>query len=287
MTQPAEQTPAVIPPATRFRELVLRIAADALNGLVGPERAAEAQARLALALRQAALASPKLYEARPEAIANAIALSALTGLMPGGIYADCWLIPKGGSAAGLLWMPSHRGVVKLARRAGYEIDVGLVFDGEAFSIRRAPFVDLEHTPDDTIEQTWDTLRGAYVVYWPTGHREEWRVYYLSKPELEARRKVSDQANGKTWGAWWREMVAKTVIKAAAARGALPLDEAGMAAMAEEDREVIDVQPTEVIASPAPQHRALPVSGLDGLEAALGGQLEAATIDANAQAGLDL
>jgi recombinational DNA repair protein RecT len=247
-----------------------RVAGKMLVELVGADRAKEATARLGLAMRQAAMATPELYSAHPTAIANAIALSALTGLMPGGLYPDCYLVPRGGSGGGMVWMASHRGLIKLARRAGWDVDVGHVFKGERYRYVRTPFPVFEHEPNDDLEQTYDTLERGYLYYWPHGHRDDVRIFTLSREQIELHRTSSDFGNGNIWRKFWREMASKSLIKAAAGRGLLPLDDIGILAATSEDREptVIDAAaraattvPT-VTAPPAEPPRQIPSDSLE-------------------------
>lgn len=243
-----------------WREVVMRQAMGVLTTLVGPQRAKEAGARLALAVQQAAMAVPELYDATPVAVANAISLSALTQLFPGGLMPDAWLIPKKGSAGGMLWMVSHRGIIKLAKRAGYEVDVVCVFEGETFEQKRTPFLSINHEPDGNVEQTWETLSACYCIFWPTNNRAEWRAYVLNKDEIAKRRAKSDTS--AVWGPWWREMAMKSTIKAAAARGLLPLDDVGMLAMDHDEQQRNVIATVEAEAAPAPRQI---TKGLDALE----------------------
>ena len=103
-------------PATQFRDDVARLATEFLTSIVPPERVAEATGRLALAIRQAAVANDRIYQCDRQSIAQAVAMSALTGLQPGGVKPDVYLVPRGKQ---LQWQVSARGLQKLAARAGW------------------------------------------------------------------------------------------------------------------------------------------------------------------------
>lgn len=258
-----------------LEDQMTRYATSFLVELVGPDKAKKAAARLGLAMRQVAMANAaqteagklSIYDASPAAIANAIAMCALTDLMPGGQHADCWVFPKGGSAGGLQWMMSHRGVIKLARRAGWEVRAVVVNTNKEdqdpefaddWSFERNPFPTLHHVPRQP-EPSWETVTACYVYYWPIGKREEVDVYVLTRSEIVARR-ARAQGRAQTWQDWPLEMVQKSAIKAAAARGLFPLDyESSLALKADDDAErgeTIDVTPSERPA-PAPERIATP------------------------------
>lgn len=261
----------------KWAQQVQDTAMKTLVALVGEERAKESAGRLALALRAAVAAQmlskkkddPSLYDATPEALANAIAMSALTGLMPGGLNPDCWLVPRGGSAGGMVWMVSHRGIVKLVRRAGYEIEPVIVYRDERFVRRRTPFLSIEHDERLDVEQSYNSIVAAYCIFWPEGKRDEWRAHVISADEIDLHRKASSFANGSIWTTWWASMVMKTIIKATAARGFVPLDDVGMVAFgqdedAEATRRSRAIETTATVAAPASKRLAA-ANPLDALE----------------------
>lgn len=97
----------------------------------------EASGRLALALRVTMQLNPKIGQCTPESIAQCVAMSALTGLMPGGVHPRCYLIPRNQrvktgqkDARGkdvwvdrftLSWQISYHGYEELAQRAGWGV----------------------------------------------------------------------------------------------------------------------------------------------------------------------
>ena len=73
-------------PAHQFRNVVESKANDFLQSMVGTDNGAAAAGRVALAFRQAAQTNDRLYSCEPASVAQAVALSAMTGLMPGGHF---------------------------------------------------------------------------------------------------------------------------------------------------------------------------------------------------------
>jgi branched-chain amino acid transport system permease protein len=98
-------------PAKQFAATVEHLAADFLSRIADPEQVVKATGRLALAVRAAGVANPKVYECTPASVAQAVAMSALTGLMPGGPKPEVYLIPRSGK---LEWQISARGLQALA-----------------------------------------------------------------------------------------------------------------------------------------------------------------------------
>lgn len=223
-------------------ETVNNLAKKMLISLVGEEEAIKAAAAIGLAMKQVALASPDIINAGQDAIVNAVAFAALTGLRPGGVAPEMWIYPKGGSAGGMMVQASHRGLIKMIRAGGFDLTVGWVFAGEEYAYACNPFPEFRHVPNDDLPQTWDTLERVYVAYWPAGQREDYRMFVLSKEHIQARR----AQGGAVWNKWPLEMAAKSTIKAAVARGLIPLSPATNTAIAKWDRDdddVIDVSST--------------------------------------------
>lgn len=239
------------------REVEIRTVAY-LSELVGPERVREAVARFQLSFRVAAAAAPQLREAPVSAVAEAIALCALTDLKPGGPLPDCYLIPRKSKnpqtgqwdIPGLQWMISFRGLRKLAERSGVDLEAVPVFRGEDFTVRRGLTPTLEHNPDymGTVARTWDNLALVYVV---ARHRNGRPPTFevVSRHDIERRRDNSDAYKRQKSGPWidWPvEMALKTAIRYAISRGLVPLDEVGQVAFDADGKqdaiEVIDAPP---------------------------------------------
>ena len=156
-------------------------------------------------------------------MAQAVALSAMTGLMPGGPLPDVYLLPRGRN---LQWQVSHRGFAKLAARNGVRLRTKAVFKDDVFNVIEGTEHSLEHVPDLTAKQSWDALVAVYVVaHYPDGGKD---FIVIRKADIEKRRANSDAyQRNKTkspWGQWPIEMALKTGLRYAFARGIVPMDE---------------------------------------------------------------
>jgi len=216
-------TQETLHPALRFRGIVESKATEFLQGMIGSDAGNEAAGRVALAFRQAAQADDKLYACDPASVAQAVALSAITGLMPGGPLPDVYLLPRGNQ---LQWQVSHRGFARLAARSGIRLRTKAVFESDEFNVREGTDPELKHTPDLNADQSWDTLRAVYVVaHYPNGERD---FVVIRKADIEKRRENSDSfrrsGSRSVWGKWPIEMALKTGIRYAIARGLVPMDD---------------------------------------------------------------
>jgi len=210
-------------PQARYRALVLRTAESTLADVVGPQRVQQAVGRFGLAFRAVASSSPQLYECTPASVAQAVGMCALTGLMPGGPYPDCYLIPRksrikvdGRWSDGPLelnWQISARGCKRLAERSGaWTLETVLVHEGDEFRLVRGLHPDLTHIPQCE-QPTWDTIVGGYVVAWPRDGAARPRFEWLDRAGIEARRDVSDgwrayeggRIKSTPWAEWPLEM----------------------------------------------------------------------------------
>jgi phage RecT family recombinase len=210
-------------PANQFRSIVETKASDFLQTMMGTESGANAAGQVALAFRQAAQTNDRLYSCDPASVAQAVALSAMTGLMPGGPLPDVYLLPRGKN---LQWQVSHRGFAKLAARNGVRLRTKAVFETDEFRVVEGTEPVLTHVPDLDAEQSWDTLNAVYVVaHYQNGSKD---FVVIRKADIEKRRANSDAwKRDKTrspWGQWPIEMALKTGLRYAFARGIVPMDE---------------------------------------------------------------
>jgi phage RecT family recombinase len=199
-------------PAAQFRDDVSHLATEFLTQIVPAERVAEATGRLALALRQVAVANPKIYECDRASIAQAVAMSALTGLQPGGVKPDVYLIPRGRQ---LQWQVSARGLQKLAARAGWVRMVAQVVHlDDEYRVVLGSDDRIEHVPCGKYPTSLDEVRGVYVV---GQHRDGYKVCVdVPLGAIIARKKKSQ--SGNVWAEWPLEMAQKTAVTYAISRG---------------------------------------------------------------------
>ena len=214
-----------------FRGLVEASAGSFLTNLLGSEEGARASARVGLAFAAAVRAAKKpqdLYRCSPESVSSAVAMSALTDLMPGGAMPLVWLIPRGGE---LQWMPSHRGLTVLAQRCGYIVRAVPVSHADQLEIEMGDVVKHVADPD-----SWPTsvseLRGVYVKITRMSDGASFGAPWLPSEAIAQRRKQG----GPVWNQWPVEMAQKTAIRWAMARGYVPIEGIEMQQALEADKE---------------------------------------------------
>jgi phage RecT family recombinase len=236
-----------IHPANQFRSVVEAKASDFLQTMMGTESGASAAGQVALAFRQAAQTNDRLYSCDPASVAQAVALSAMTGLMPGGPLPDVYLLPRGKN---LQWQVSHRGFAKLASRNGVRLRTKAVFESDEFRVVEGTEPVLTHVPALDADQSWDTLIAVYVVaHYKNGSKD---FVVIRKADIEKRRGNSDAWKRdkvrSPWGQWPIEMALKTGLRYAFARGIVPMDEYtsnaykhdGIQDASTEDLKVVDI-----------------------------------------------
>lgn len=256
----------MIHPAIRFRNVVEGKATEFLHSMIGSAAGDEAAGRVALAFRQSAQANDKMYSCDPASVAQAVALSAITGLMPGGPLPDVYLIPRKNQ---LQWQVSHRGFARLAARSGVRLRTKAVFMDDDFSVREGTDPELNHTPNLDAEQSWDTLRAIYVVaHYPNGDKD---FVVIRKADIEKRRANSDSfrrsGSSSVWGKWPIEMALKTGIRYAISRGLVPLDADGSTAYQHDGEQDASSSSPSVAVAEITQEEQLG-TGMSGLKGAV-------------------
>lgn len=284
-------------PRERFLELIRTAAADfALAAPLSVPRADVQRAidRVVLSFRAAAVSRPAMYECTPASVARAIALCALTGLMPGGAVPEVDLIPRSSrikDAEGrwvdgpkeLQWQVGWRGYKTLAARAGCLAKPVAVYAEDDWQWEEGLDSTLRHKPRiggprlvDNVE-TLAPLVAVYVVAtYPDGRKD---FLVMERDQIAKRRDSSDgwkaykkdQIKSTPWSEWPDEMALKTAMRYAASRGLLLLDDVARYAFdADERADSVAPSATVVDVTPRPQaaeqRPALPDrGGLDDLE----------------------
>jgi recombinational DNA repair protein RecT len=229
--------------------------------------------RVVVSFRALAARNPMLYAATAASIGRCMALSALTGLVPGGPLPHVDLIPRKRKikptdpnhrgawpeVVEIDWQIGWRGYIEMAARAGCRAKVMPVFDNEPFIHREGLEATIEHTPDHTVDgwNTWDALVGVYVVARFRDGTKDFR--WMARPLIEERRNRSESwrklvewetakeagqplkyNNGdpikrpdSPWADWGIEMAMKTGLRFSAQRGLLAFDEIGMFAFGQD------------------------------------------------------
>jgi recombinational DNA repair protein RecT len=261
-------------------EMVQRIATNVVAAMplsVPDEALKRARARFRVVF---SADTGKLAECTPESVARAVVLSALSGLFPGGPNPDVWLIPRKnkhlGGALEANWQMAYRGYIRLARRAGWDIEPVLVFDDDDFAIEEGMEPKVSHKPNLDGVQTWETLRGAYARVFPVGNRASTKIAWLSKRRIvERRAKAPDQG---IWNEWPLEQTFKTICNFAGQRELFPCDDPARYAIAADMASETGDETIIRLPSGAPQQTAT-----ERLAARLGtGNAEGAVIDVGRQ-----
>ncbi len=203
-----------------MRHKVQHVASRLLVDLVGEDKAGEASARVGLAFAAAhrSARNPRDIErCSLQSIAHAVAMSALTGLMPGGALPVCWLVPRGGE---LQWMISHRGLMQLSRKAGYQLSAVPVGPSDHVRIEFGEVV--EHVAEVGSEPTsLQDLVGLIVSCKRLADGCVLGRYWLAGSYI--RKCAATRGAGPVWRSWPIEMAQKTAIKWACARGMVPVE----------------------------------------------------------------
>lgn len=235
-----ETTVAPRPPtaAQAYGRQVETLATRELERVLGSEEGKRAAARVALAFRATGIANPTVYECDPGSVAACVATSAMTSLMPGGPNPDCYLVPRRVKGSQQLnWMISHRGLIKLATRAGFTIKARPVYLDEVFEYEEGETIHVRHVPNlDRAEEKWEEMRGVIVRCYRISDGKQIGVEYVSRGQIEKRRNQSDAyqrgakagaddwSRSSPWFKWGVEMAMKTAIKYAFSRGGIPIDD---------------------------------------------------------------
>ena len=253
-------------PRAQFGALVQRQSERLLGELLGTDEAKQIAARLAITLRQIAASAPAIYDCEPASVAECVALSALSGLNPGGPLPHVYVVPRRiKGVQRLQWMISWRGLAELARRSGYQVRAVPVHKADAFTLTMGLSPDIQHAPSDAWPPTvHEDLRGVYVVATEIETGRLVGFEWVSASVIEARRAKSDswKSGYGPWKDWPVEMALKTAIRYAIQRGLVSISDLGAIAYqrdGEQDAaERIDVTPE---AAPAPSRRPQQLSEL--------------------------
>lgn len=230
-------------PAFAFRQAASKIAGDLLSQWVGEERAREAAGRIAAAVAASASCAKKpedFYSCTPQSVASCIAISALTGIMPGvGSTALAYLIPRSarkGEQKQLQYQLSHRGLAALARRSGQAIVAIPVSFGDKIDINGDGDVHFVDRDIDNPPTTWEDLKGVAVVVRELSTGLVTSRGWVAKKLIAERRAASDSydyaekkgnewaKDSDPWHVWPVEMAMKTAMHYAISRGWAVIDD---------------------------------------------------------------
>lgn len=248
----------------QFTRRVNQSAGRLLIEWVGEARAREAKGRITSAFSSAALSArdpSDFYKCTAASVAQCVAISALTGIMPStGATALAYLIPRRprkGEEPQLQYQLSHRGIAALASRAGMILIPVPIGYADHLIVRDGEIYEHEGNPDEP-PMYWDELRGVALL---VKDRATGVVLYrgwVAKVIIEKRRDMSDSfhwAEGEgdwakersTWHKWGIEMAMKTAMHYAIGRGWAIIDdtEAVRALSMDVSSDVIDIEADDI------------------------------------------
>ena len=257
-------------PGLVFRRTATNIANALLSEWVGPERAAEATGRIAVALAASAAASKnpdEFYTCTTQSVAKVVAISALTGIMPStGATALAYAIPRrprSNEQPQLQYQLSHRGINALANRAKmHMVAIPISYDDELETLESGD-VKVVHRDLDNPPSNEDELRGVIVVVRRLDTGVVVCTGWVPKRTINIRRdgsdayKYAESEKGKwsrdsdPWHKWYVEQAMKTALHYAINRGWCVIDdtEAVRALKADQeadhDYQTLDVLPQDM------------------------------------------
>jgi recombination protein RecT len=180
----------------------------------------------------------KLRACTPESIYLALLACAVTGLEPGALKGEAYLVPFGGKAQ---FMPGWRGLVKQARRSREILGMAanVVREADTFDTDMGTANSLVHKP---ARNNRGEVIGAYAIATMSGGHHE--IEWLDRDDLDAIQKVAEsRGRSPAWKDWEDQMQRKSAIRRLAKRLPLGADyHVGLALerAADEGREQKDV-----------------------------------------------
>ncbi|MGV3485381.1 MAG: recombinase RecT [Planctomycetaceae bacterium] len=219
--------------AKQFRSTATATAMSLLTQWVGPDRAKEATGRIATAIASSAASAKDpdaFYACTPASVANAVAVSALTGIMPGtGAGALAYVYPRAprqGAQPLLLYQLSHRGCNALARRCGQTMIAIPISKKDEIEVDDSGDVHIINRDIDNPPTKYDELRGVMVIVKQLNSGLTIMRGWVPKTLIDKRKAVSTSASSdkSPWHNWPVEQAMKTAMHYAINRGWCVIDD---------------------------------------------------------------
>ena len=170
---------------------------------------ADRMARIALTTIRT---NPKLLECSVPSLLGAVMQAAQLGLEPG-LIGHCYLVPFKNGKTGqtdVQFIIGYKGMIDLARRSGQieNIYAHAVYSNDEFDYELGLEPKLKHKPYMKGD------RGEFIGAYAVAHFKDggYQFEFMSKEEIEKRRKRSRAANNGPWVTDYEEMGKKTVIR---------------------------------------------------------------------------
>ncbi len=149
----------------------------------------------------------KLRECTPQSIYLGLLACAVTGLEPGALKGEAYLVPFAGKAQ---FMPGWKGLVKQARRSLEVEGIGanVVRERDTFELDLGTANTLVHRP---AKRDRGEVIGAYAIAKMKGGHFE--IEWMDRDDLDAIQKVAE-SRGKSpaWSSWEDQMQRKSPIR---------------------------------------------------------------------------
>jgi recombination protein RecT len=187
----------------------------------------------------------KLRACTPDSIYLGLLACAVTGLEPGSLKGEAYLVPFAGKAQ---FMPGWKGLVKQVRRSRdvKGIVANVVRERDTFDLDLGTAKSLIHKPKLGGDEGRGEVIGAYAIATLAGGEPE--IEWMDRADLDKIQRVAEQ-RGKSpaWAGWQDQMQRKSVIRRIAKR--LPLGSDYYVALAleqahdegREQAEVLDIE----------------------------------------------
>lgn len=180
-----------------------------------------------------------LRSCSPESIYLGLLACAVTGLEPGALKGEAYLVPFKGEAT---FMVGYRGIIKMARRSRGVAAIwsNVVYEGDEFDVDLGSANRVVHKP--RFGQRTNNIIAAYAIARMTNGQDE--VELMDRDDLEAVRKAGN--SGPAWKDWADQMMRKSPLRRLGKR--LPLNADYYVALALDDaqdsgsqRAIIDIE----------------------------------------------
>jgi recombination protein RecT len=189
-----------VTPVDEFRDF-LRVKESALAQYVTNGLKPEALIRFALLDYST---NEKLQACTRQSLYLALIACAVTGLEPGGLRGEAYLVPYGKEAT---FVPGYKGLIKLARRSRgiRKLSCNVVYDGDFFDYDVGTSAFVKHKP--TLGDRGDIIAAYAAAELDDGALE---VELMPFADLEKVRKASK--GGPAWRDWEDQMYRKAPIR---------------------------------------------------------------------------
>lgn len=180
-----------------------------------------------------------LRKCSPESIYLGLLACAVTGLEPGALKGEAYLVPFKNEAT---FMVGYRGIIKQARRSRDVVAIwsNVVYEGDEFDVDLGSANRIVHRP--RFGQRGDDITAAYAIARLSNGQDELEL--MDRDDLDQVRKAG--GNSPAWNDWQDQMMRKAPIRRLGKR--LPLGADYYVALAldnakthDEQRAIIDIE----------------------------------------------